>query len=465
MSLPAPAPGGGPSQATPSLQRGLGLLEATTLIVGGTIGVSIFLVPAGVAQAVGAPGLALFTWAFTGLMAVCGALSFAELAAAMPETGGTYVFLKRAYPRWPLAFLFAWMMLFAQGTGNIAVVASMASLYLGHFAGGLIPADSAAQRLVAVGFIAALTTINVLGLRTSGWVQNLLTALKVLMMAGIVTACLLAPAGDAARLSPFLPAGVGMGEVAGSVATAMILSVFSYSGFYFVTHVAGEVRDPGKTLARAIMIAMAVVLTTYLLLNLAFVYVLPFEQLASSPRVAADAMAAALGARAADVTAVVVLLSALGTLNAQLLNYPRITFALASDGLFFPAISRVHPVRRVPVGAIVLVGAWASLLALAGNYRQILGWAAFVNQAFMALAVLGLFVLRRTAPALPRPYRVWGYPFTPAVYLLILLWYLGTLLATRLPEMLIGVAIVAAGIPFYLHWRRQAPAAPSSVTP
>jgi APA family basic amino acid/polyamine antiporter len=266
-------------------------------------------------------------------------------------------------------------------------------------------------------------------------------------------------------LSPFLPAGVGVGEVAGSVATAMILSVFSYSGFYFVTHVAGEVRDPGRTLARAIMIAMAVVLTTYLLLNLAFVYVLPFEQLASSPRVAADAMAAALGARAADVTAVVVLLSALGTLNAQLLNYPRITFALASDGLFFPAISRVHPVRRVPVGAIVLVGVWASVLALAGNYRQILGWAAFVNQAFMALAVLGLFVLRRTAPALPRPYRVWGYPFTPAVYLLILLWYLGTLLATRLPEMLIGVAIVAAGIPFYLHWRRQAPAAPSSVTP
>lgn len=159
--------GGAPTGGA-TLQRGLGLLEATTLIVGGTIGVSIFLVPAGVAREVGAPGLALVTWAFTGLMAVCGALSFAELASAMPETGGTYVFLKRAYPRWPLAFLFGWMMLFAQGTGNIAVVASMASLYLGHFAGGLIPAGSVAQRLVAVGFIAALTAINVLGLRTSG---------------------------------------------------------------------------------------------------------------------------------------------------------------------------------------------------------------------------------------------------------------------------------------------------------
>ena len=457
--------GSAPAASGATLRRELGLLEATTLIVGGTIGVSIFLVPAGVATAVQAPGLALFTWLLTGLMALCGALSFAELAAAMPETGGTYVFLKRQYPGTPLAFLFAWMMLFAQGTGNIAVVSSMASLYLGHFAGGLIPADSFLQRLTAVGFIGVLTVVNVLGLRTSGWVQNLLTALKVLMMAGIVAACLLSPAGDAARLGPFLPANVPPVDVVSSVASAMILSVFSYSGFYFVTHVAGEVRDPGRTLSRSILIAMAVVLTTYLLLNLAFVYVLPFDVLQSSPRVAADAMAAAVGPRAADLTAIVVLLSALGTLNAQILNYPRITFALAQDGLFFRAISRVHPARHVPVGAILLVGAWASVLALAGNYRQILGWAAFVNQAFMALTVIGLFILRRRAPDLPRPYKVFGYPVTPLLYVVILVWYLGTLLVTRLPEMLIGIGIVAAGIPFYLHWRRQAPAIPSPPVP
>lgn len=440
----------------PALQRGLGLLEATALIVGGTIGVSIFLVPAGVANEVGAPGLALFTWLFTGIMALCGALSFAELASAMPETGGTYVFLKRAYPRVPLAFFFAWMMLFAQGTGNIAVVASMASLYAGHFVGGAIAADSLVQRLVAVAIIAALTAVNAVGLRTSGRVQNVLTAVKVLMMAAIVVACLTSPSGDVERLAPFLPAERGATDVAGSVATAMILSVFSYSGFYFVTHVAGEVRDPGRTLSRAIMIAMAIVLVTYLLLNLAFVYVLPFDELRSSPRVAADAMARAVGPRAADATALVVLLSALGTLNAQLMNYPRITYALASDGLFFRSISRVHATRRVPVGAIVLVGGWASLLAVAGSYTQILGWAAFVNQAFMALTVIGLFILRRDAPTLPRPYRVFGYPYTPLLYVGILLWYLTTLLVTRGPQVMIGITIVAAGLPFYLHWRRRA---------
>jgi APA family basic amino acid/polyamine antiporter len=225
------------------------------------------------------------------------------------------------------------------------------------------------------------------------------------------------------------------------------------------------VRDPGRTLSRAILIAMAVVLVTYLALNVAFVWVLPFDQLAASPRVAADAMAAAVGPRAADLTAVVVLLSALGTLNAQLLNYPRITFALASDGLFFRAAGRVDPVRRVPVGAIVLVGVWASVLALAGNYRQILGWAAFVNQAFMALTVLGLFILRRTMPSLPRPFRVPLYPVTPLAYLLILVWYLGTLLLTRLPEVVIGIAIVAAGLPFYFHWRRAHPADPAAASP
>jgi APA family basic amino acid/polyamine antiporter len=170
--------------------------------------------------------------------------------------------------------------------------------------------------------------------------------------------------------------------------------------------------------------------------------------------VAADAMARAVGPRAADVTALVVLLSALGTLNAQLLNYPRITYALASDGLFFKAISRVHATRHVPVGAILLVGAWASILALAGSYTQILGWAAFVNQAFMALTVIGLFILRRIAPDLPRPYQVFGYPLTPLLYVGILLWYLTTLLTTRGPQVLIGVGIVAAGLPFYWYWRR-----------
>ncbi|MBL8989295.1 MAG: amino acid permease [Gemmatimonadetes bacterium] len=445
-----------PAAPAPTLQRGLGLVEATALIVGGTIGVSIFVVPAGVANEVGAPGLALVTWAITGLMAICGALAFAELAAAMPETGGTYVFLKRAYPRTPVAFLFGWMLLFTHSTGSIAVVSSLGALYAGHFLGKLLPYGPVATKLVAIGLIAALTALNVIGVRAGARVQNVLSTLKVALFAVVVVACFLSPAGDPARFGPLLPAGESVGTIGGSVAAAMIMSIFSFNGWLFITHVAGEVKDPARTLPRSIMIAVAIVLVTYLALNAAVIYVLPFDQLRVSTRVAAEAMEVAVGPRAADLTALVILLSAIGTLNAQLLNYPRVTFALASDGLFFKRVARVDPERKTPVVAILVVGAWAAVFAASGSYSQILSYVSFCYQTFMALTVAGLIVLRFREPELPRPYRVTGYPVTPLIYLSILAWYLVTVLQQRFWPSMVGVAIVVAGLPFYFYWRRQA---------
>ena len=439
----------------PALARSLGLVEATTLIVGGTIGVSIFVVPAGVANEVGAPGLALLTWALTGLMAICGALAFAELAAAIPETGGTYVFLKRAYPRTPIAFLFGWMLLFTHSTGSIAVVASMGSLYAGQFLGKLLPYGPIATRVVAVGLIATLTALNVIGVRAGARVQNALTAIKVGLFGVVVVACFLAPAGNPARFSPLLPAGASVGTISGSVGTAMIMSIFSFNGWLFVTHVAGEVKDPARTLPRSIMIAVSIVLVTYLALNAALIYVLPFEQLRVSPRVAAEAMDVAVGPRAADLTALVILLSTVSTLNAQLLNYPRVTFALARDGLFFRRVARVDPEHKTPIVAILVVGAWASLFAVSGSYGQILSYVSFCYQTFMALTVAGLLVLRFREPDLARPYRVTGYPVTPLIYLAILVWYLITVLQQRFWPSMVGVGIVAAGLPLYFYWRRQ----------
>lgn len=442
--------------SAPTLQRGLGLPEATALIVGGTIGVSIFVVPAGVANEVGAPGLALVTWAITGLMAVCGALAFAELAAAIPETGGTYVFLKRAYPRTPIAFLFGWMLLFTHSTGSIAVVSSLGALYAGHFLGKVLPYGPVATKLVAIGLIAALTALNVVGVRAGARAQNVLSTLKVGLFAVVVIACFLSPDGDSARFGPLLPDGASIGTIGGSVAAAMIMSIFSFNGWLFITHVAGEVKDPAQTLPRSIMIAVAIVLVTYLALNAAVIYVLPFEQLRVSTRVAAEAMEAAVGPRAADLTALVILLSAVGTLNAQLLNYPRVTFALASDGLFFKRVARVDPERKTPVVAILVVGAWAAVFAASGSYSQILSYVSFCYQTFMALTVAGLIVLRFREPDLPRPYRVTGYPVTPLIYLSILAWYLVTVLQQRFWPSMVGVAIVVAGLPFYFYWRRQA---------
>ena len=438
-----------------TLDRGLGQLEATTLLVGGTIGASIFLVPADVAREVGSPGLLVATWVLSGLLAACGALCFAELAAAIPETGGTYAFLKRAFPGTPASFLFGWMMCFTYATGAIAVVAAMAAVYAGEVFGRFLPSGSWGERVVAAGLIGILTTVNYLGVRMGGRTQDVLTVLKVGMLLGLILVGLAFGEGGFDQFTPFLPADRDTGQAIGSLGSAMLLTLFAFSGAYFVTHVAGEVRDPAATIPRAILMAMGVVLVLYVTVNLTYVRVLSFDALQASERVAADAAQAILGPVGASVTALAVICSAMGTLNAQLLSYPRIFFAQSRDGLFFPAMARIHPVHRTPGPAILLVGGLASAYALAGTYQEILNAVGFVIQLLLSLAVLAVIVLRVREPDLPRPYRVWGYPVTPALFLGISAWYLVNLLFTRTFSSLTGFAVVLAGLPFYYHWRRN----------
>ncbi|MEO8448770.1 MAG: amino acid permease [Gemmatimonadota bacterium] len=444
-----------PATGAPALKRGLGPLEAIALVVGGTIGASVFLVPSAVAREVGSPGLELFTWLITGLLALCGALSFAELAGAIPETGGTYQFLKRAYPGTPIAFLFGWMMFFAYAAGATAVTTSMASQYAGQFLPGLGPAGGWGPKLLTVAIIATFTVVNCLGVTQGGKTQNVLTVLKLGGILTVIGAAFLLGKGSLSHFVPLLPPDRGAGEVASSVGTAMILTIFSYSGWYFITHVAGEVREPAKNLPRAIFGGMGILIVLYLGLNAAYLYVLPFDALKASNRVAADAMAAVFGTPGANLLAVVVFLSALGSANAQMLNYPRITFSLAQDGLFFERLARVHPTRRTPVAAIAVFGAISALFALAGTYQEILTYVGFVGQLFMALTVAGLIVLRIREPDLARPFKVPAYPLVPLLYLAILTWYLVNLLVNRLGPSLVGIGIALAGLPFYWYWSRK----------
>ncbi|MFN0180905.1 MAG: APC family permease [Gemmatimonadales bacterium] len=436
------------------LKRGLGPVEAMALVVGGTIGASIFLVPAAIAQEVGSPGLELATWLLTGLLALCGALSFAELAGAIPETGGTYQFLKRAYPGTPIAFLFGWMMFFAYAAGATAVTSSLAAQYAGQFLPGLGAPGSWGTRFLAVAIIMTLAAVNAIGVREGGRTQNVLTLLKVGGLLAVVAACFVLGDGSVTNYLPILPPDKTAAEMTSSVGTAMILTIFSYSGWYFITHVAGEVREPEKNLPRAIFGGMVVLIFLYLTINAAYLYVLPFEVLENSPRVAADAMNVVLGPAGATVIAVVVFLSGVGAANAQMLNYPRITFSLAKDGLFFEPLARIHPRRGTPAVAIMVFAVVASGFAMAGTYQQILTYVGFVGQLFMMLTVLGVIVLRVREPELPRPFRVPLYPLVPVVYIAILLWYLGNLLVNRFEASLVGIGIVAAGLPFYWYWSR-----------
>ena len=442
------------------LKRGLGPVEAITLVVGGTIGASIFIVPSAIAREVGSPGLELAAWLLTGLMALCGALSFAELAGAIPETGGTYQFLKRAYPGTPIAFLFGWMMFFAYAASATAVTTSLAVENAGHFIGKFTAFTPALSRTLTVVIILAFALINCVGVREGGKTQNVLTVLKVGGIVGVIVACFASGKGSTANFSPMLPAGRTGGEMAGSLGTAMILTVFSYSGWYFITHVAGEVREPQKTLPRAIFAGMGILIALYIAINAAYLYVLPFETLRDSPRVAAEAMQVVFGPRGADVISAVAFLSAIGAVNAQLLNYPRIPFSLASDGIFFRRLATVHPRRGTPVNAILVFAAIASAFGATGTYQDNLTYVGFVGQLFMALTVFGLIVLRRREPNLTRPFRVPGYPVVPLLYVAILVWYLTNLLINRLGYSLVGIGIVLAGLPFYSYWtRRRAPVA------
>jgi APA family basic amino acid/polyamine antiporter len=347
------------------------------------------------------------------------------------------------------------MMFFAYAASATAVTTSLAAENAGHFIGKYVAFTPVMSRGLTVAIIFCFMAVNCIGVRESGKTQNVLTLLKVGGIVTVIGACFFLSDGHPGSFTPLFPAGRPIGEATGSLGTAMILTIFSYSGWYFITHVAGEVREPEKNLPRAIFAGMGILIVLYVAVNAAYLYVLPFDSLQRSPRVAADALGAVFGPLGADVISAIAFLSAIGAANAQLLNYPRIPFALASDGVFFERLARVHPTRRTPIYAISVFALIACTFAATGTYQQNLTYVGFVGQLFMALTVIGLIVLRRREPDLPRPFRVPLYPLVPLLYVAILTWYLANLLVNRFAYSLVGIAIVLAGLPFYFYWTRR----------
>lgn len=431
--------------------RGLGVTGATALVAGAVIGSGIFMSPSIVAREVGSPALSLGVWALCGLLAISGALCFAELSAAIPRTGGTYAFLMQAYRRPVLPFLFGWAMLAVVLTGAMAAVATAFATYAGFFLGRVIPWGVWPERITAVACIGFLTVVNVLGVRAGGATQVLFTTLKVAALVGLIAVAALLGSGDAGWLSAAMVEERAPTATLGAFGTAMIVALFAYNGWWYSTFVAEEVREPERNVPRSIFFGMALVLVLYLLANLAYLYVLPFAELQASARPAADAMELLMGPAGAGLISAAVMLSAFGTVNAQLLSVPRIYFAMARDDLLFRRISAVHPRFRTPAAAILLQGGWASVLALTGTYQQIVTYTAFPNYLFLGLAVAGLIVLRRREPDLPRPYRVWGYPVTPLLFLGIFSWYLVNSLVYQFAATMVGIVLTLTGLPVYLY--------------
>jgi len=432
----------------PALVRALGLWETSAIVVGIMIGTAIFLVPADITRQVGSPRAALAVWLVGGLLSLLGALSFAELAAMFPHSGGQYVFLREAYG--PLvAFLCGWSFFVSAQTGGISVLAVGFAEYLGEVA----PLSPWQLKAAAAAAIAAFTAINYVGVREGGAVQSLLTGFKTAAIAGlIILGFVVVRGGAGGPPSLALPKG---SSFAASFGVALVAAFWAYEGWNCGTFVGGEVKHAERNLPLALILGTSAVIALYLGLNLVYYHVLSVPEVAQSPRVAAAAAARFLGRPGALFVTWLIIASTLGSVNGSVLAAPRVYYAMAKDGIFFRWCAVVHPRFRTPHLALLLQGALAILLVLLGTYEQLYTYVIFAAWAFYALTALAVVVLRRKRPNLPRPYRVWGYPVVPLVFVVTAAWFLGNMLVEKPMEAGWGCLILLAGIPVYFVWKRR----------
>lgn len=430
--------------AQPTLARELRLVDAVALVVGCIIGAGIFRTAASVAGVLATPGLVLLIWAIGGLLSLCGALCYAELASAYPSTGGDYVYLTRAYG--PLAgFCFGWTKVFIERTGTIAILAFVFAEYLGRVAGS----GELARRVVATAAILLLTLSNTLGVRWGTRVQNALTALKVLTLGGLIAVGLFAGRGSVANLQPFWPSTVGFSTFS-SLGVALVFVLWTYGGWSESAYVAEEVREPERNVPRSIVGGLLLTTALYLGVNAVYLAYVPLREMVGQPLVAATMMSRAIGPRAGTIMALLVAHSALGALNGYILTSARILLAVGQDHPLLARFGGVHPRFRTPARALLCNALLAAALVWTKTFDQIVTYSTVAITVFYAMACGAVMILRRREPQRARPYRVWGYPWTPWLFILTMAAFVADLCATQPAEALLGLGLAAAGALVYL---------------
>jgi APA family basic amino acid/polyamine antiporter len=430
----------------PSLPRTLGLGPATALIIGEVVAIGIFLTPASMAKSLAAPGLTLAVWLGMGVMTLCGALCYGELASRHPEAGGGYVYLREGFGR-PLAFLYGWMSLVVMDPGITAALAVGLASYLGY----LIDLTPFATKAVGVAAVAVLAAVNIRGAALGAGVIRGLTILKLGFLAFIVLWGLGFRLGDWANLLPLMERRPGAGPLFPALAGGVVAAFFSFGGWWDLAKVAGEVRDPARTLPRALAWGVATVTLVHMLTTIVFLYLVPLEQVTTGETFAAQAGEVLFGPTGGGIFAVIVIVAILGSLAALLMASPRVYFAMARDRLFFPAVATVHPRFGTPARAITIQAALASLLVVVGSFEAIVSYFIFVVVIFLALTVVALLRMRRANPE-GGGFKTPGYPWTPAAFLLLTVVMLVLLGAGSPGPSLLGTGVVALGLPVYF-WR------------
>jgi len=433
------------------LPRSLGLFSAVAVLVGSTIGSGIFRTPALIARRVPASIPMLGVWVLGGLLALCGALTYAELAGMHPRSGGVYVYVREGFGRLP-AFLMGWTELLVIRASALGAIATVFAEYLLRSIGlnPELPGNARAVHDLAAVAIALTAAFNYVGVRWSALVLNLTTAAKYGALALLVVVAFAAGHGDWGHFAGIVPATGTLD--AGLFGLALVSVLWAYDGWADVSFVGGEVRDPRRNLPRALILGTAAVVAIYLLVNAAYLYLMPLAAVAASPLVAADAAQLLVGRLGVGLVAVVVMISTFGTLAGSMLTGPRIFFAMADDGLFFKGVARVHPRFRTPSVAIVLTAGMGVAYVLARTFEQLADTFVLALWPFYALAAAAIFVLRRRRPDADRPVKVWAYPLPPILFLLAAVLILGNALLTDPRGTALAFGVIVTGLPAYGVW-------------
>ncbi|MDO9172126.1 MAG: amino acid permease [bacterium] len=442
-----------------ALARTLGFREALSLVVGRIIGSGIFRTPGPIMALTGGAALFFGTWVLAGVMTLLSALCYAEMVAMLPRSGGPYAYLKAAYPPW-WAFLRGWAMFFVSETATIAAVALVFAEYARALweAGGGASWPRGLETAAAAGGVWLLTWINIRGVRAGGRTQNALTVLKLAALAAVAWVGLTAARAAVPELAQAPLARPGGWAAVLAVGASLRYAFFAFSGWEGATYVAEEVREPERNLPRSLLWGIAVVMATYLLVNLAYLRQLGPAGMAASKQVAAESMRVALGPAGAVLIAIAVVLSTFGNINAQVLVKARTWHAMSRDGLFPAVFGGVHPRHRTPVGALAAQGAWATVLLIAAglagrSYETVIDFFAFTSAVFNLSTFAAVAVLRRRMPDAPRPFRVPGWPWTLGVVLVIQAAFLVVTAITAPLPSLLGALLTLTGLGWYFRRR------------
>ena len=425
------------------LRRQLGLLAVTALVVGEVVAIGIFLTPAGMARSLGSPFWLLIVWLLMGVMALSGALCYGELAARKPEAGGGYIYLREAYGP-GVAFLYGWKCLLVMDPGITAALAAGLASYVGYALG----ISGVWLKVIAIGSVLTIAAVNIAGLRLGSGLMQGLTALKLGALALIAVLAFALHAGSWSNFVPFVAQRTGSDPLPVALAAGLVGAFFAFGGWWEISKLAGEARDPARTLPRALALGVAIVTVIYIVTSAVFLYLVPLERVTSGETFAAQAGERLFGPAGGHVFAWIVIVAVLGSLLGLLMALPRVYYAMASDGVFFKEVATLHPRFGTPARAIAIQAMLASVYVASGTFNQIIGFFVFVTVLFVAATVAGLFRVRRRSP--DASFRTWGYPFTPVLFLVLAAVVL-VLVAARSPlQAALGVGIVAFGVPVYL---------------